>query len=79
MVFFLFIKKNMNENFFLSDEERGIDPTTGMANDCSRFQNAPRRDKQGRLMIPAWWLEEGEPEQITKWREMIANDEAVLE
>ncbi|OGJ37987.1 MAG: hypothetical protein A3A82_00805 [Candidatus Pacebacteria bacterium RIFCSPLOWO2_01_FULL_47_12] len=28
---------------FLSDEERGIDPTCMPANDCGRVQNAPKR------------------------------------
>jgi len=33
---------NKKDEFrFLTDEERGIDPTQMMANDCNRIQNAP--------------------------------------
>ncbi len=60
--------------FFLSDEERGISRTLLAANDCGRVQNAPIRGK-----IPAWWLEEGTPEQIQEWKRQLAIGKVILE
>ncbi len=71
--------KENEEEIFLTDEERGItDRTTGMANDCSRIQNAPVRGE-----IMAWWIldleESGEdPELLAKWKQQIASGEATL-
>lgn len=67
-----------NEELFLTDEERGIDPTRMAANDCGRIQNAPVRGE-----IMAWWIEElrdtGEnPELLTEWLRQLAAGEAFL-
>ncbi|OGJ22007.1 MAG: hypothetical protein A3J60_02875 [Candidatus Pacebacteria bacterium RIFCSPHIGHO2_02_FULL_46_9] len=63
---------------FLSDEERGIDPTCMPANDCGRVQNSPKREE-----IMAWWIEEfqdtGEsPEVLDEWLRQLAAGEAFL-
>ena len=59
---------------FMSDFERGIDPTNQFPKDCSQYQNAPIVDR-----IPAWWLEEGTPEQVAEWKRQLESGEAILD
>lgn len=63
----------------------GIDPTTLYPKDCSFYQNLPIT-RDGKLVIPKWWIEELESEGsaestelVATWLSQIACGEAILE
>lgn len=70
---------------FMDPEWRGIDQTCLPPHDCSLYQNAPFK-RDGKLVIPKWWIEELESEGsaestelVATWLSQIACGEAILE